>query len=85
MVQQAIKCFQTFRHMKDVSNISEAKSLPNYNDEQPMLFVVVGDEVFGLTKHILRHFPRKNLIVQKKVFNSRHTRARRMVELCLEF
>jgi hypothetical protein len=45
-----------------------------------MPFVVVGDEAFGLSEYVLRPFPRRNLSIQKKVFNYMHTRARRMVE-----
>lgn len=64
----------------DELNIPDPRPLPNDENGQPMPFVVVGDEAFGLSRHILRPFPRKNLSVQKKVFNYRQTRARRMVE-----
>jgi hypothetical protein len=61
-------------------NIPTASPLPNDVNGTPMPFVVVGDEAFGLFKHVLRPFPKRNLSIQKKVFNYRHTRARRMVE-----
>jgi hypothetical protein len=61
-------------------NIQIASPLPNDVDGTPMPFVVAGDEAFGLSKYVLRLFPRRTLSIQKKVFNDRHTRARRMGE-----
>jgi hypothetical protein len=50
-----------------------------------MPFVVVGDETFWLSKHVLRPFPRRNLSIKKTVFNYWHTRALRMVECAFGF
>jgi hypothetical protein len=42
--------------------------------------VLVGDEAFGLSKHVMRPYGGKNLDVIQKVFNYRLSRARRYVE-----
>lgn len=42
--------------------------------------VFLGDEAFGLSRHVLRQYPSKNLTVEKKIYNYRHCRARRTVE-----
>lgn len=64
----------------DQLNIPPDRCLPNDENNKPMPFVVVGDEAFGSTKRILRPFPKKNLNIVKRIYNYRHTRARRMVE-----
>ncbi|XP_066455030.1 uncharacterized protein [Eleutherodactylus coqui] len=43
-------------------------------------FVIVADEAFGLSTHVLRPFPRRGLDTRRRVFNYRLTRARRFVE-----
>jgi hypothetical protein len=47
-------------------NILIASPLPNDVNGTPMPFVVVGDEAFGLSKHVLLPFPRRNLSIKKK-------------------
>nr|CAI5842953.1 unnamed protein product [Callosobruchus analis] len=42
--------------------------------------VLVGDEAFKLTPHLMRPYARKNLNHKKKIFNYRLTRARRYIE-----
>lgn len=56
------------------------KQLPGDVDGPKMPFVLVGDEAFALSDHVLRPYARKNLSQAKRVFNYRLTRARRMVE-----
>lgn len=46
----------------------------------PVPYVFVGDEAFGLNKHIMRPFGGRNLSTQQKVYNYRLSRARRYVE-----
>ncbi|XP_066462392.1 uncharacterized protein [Eleutherodactylus coqui] len=46
----------------------------------PAPFVVVADEGFKLSQHLLRPFPRRGLKKKRRVFNYRLTRARRFVE-----
>lgn len=43
-------------------------------------YVLVGDEAFALSEHLLRPFGGQNLSVIKRIFNYRLTRARRFVE-----
>lgn len=46
----------------------------------PLPYTFVGDEAFGLSKHMLRPYGGKNLSQKKKIFNYRLSRARRYVE-----
>lgn len=65
----------------------ESGSLP-LPEEQPLLgtegpkipYFFVGDEAFGLHKHLLRPFGGKYLPVDRRIFNYRLSRARRYVE-----
>lgn len=68
------------RLSEDQLNIPSGRHLPDDDDGQVMPFSVVGDEAFGLGNHILRPYAKRNLNYAKRIFNYRHTRARRMVE-----
>lgn len=64
----------------DTINIPQNKCLPNTNQDMPHVFVA--DEAFPLSKNIMRPYP-ANCIrgdPQKKIYNYRLSRARRMVE-----
>lgn len=43
-------------------------------------FILLGDEAFGLSKNVMRPYPSKGLTSQKRIYNCRHCRARRVVE-----
>lgn len=43
-------------------------------------YVIVGDEAFGLSQHIMRPYAGKNITIKKRVFNYRLSRARRLIE-----
>ncbi|XP_041437218.1 protein ALP1-like [Xenopus laevis] len=45
-----------------------------------MPYVFVGDDVFGLAENIMRPYPGSQRAIEKRVFNYRLSRARRMVE-----
>lgn len=60
-------------------NIPEAQS-SFQGFHEPMPFVIVGDEGFGLTTKLLRPYSGKCLSVKKRVFNYRLSRARRNIE-----
>lgn len=60
-------------------NLPPLRCLPN-TDENPQPFVMVGDEAFKLSTHLLRPFPIRQLNDKKRVFNYRLSRCRRMVE-----
>jgi hypothetical protein len=57
-----------------------SKPLPNDENGKCMPFVIVGDEAFALSEHVLRPYPNSNISVQQRIYNYRLTRARRMVE-----
>ncbi|GBO43734.1 Protein ALP1-like [Araneus ventricosus] len=59
--------------------LPEEKCLPG-TESTNVPYFFVGDEAFGLHKHLLRPFGGSNLSVNKKVFNYRLSRARRFVE-----
>ena len=61
-------------------NIPGPRPLPNEDNGIPMLFVIVGDEVFSLPQHVLRRYPSRNLDVARRIYNYRLTRARRTAE-----
>ena len=61
-------------------NIPTRRHFPNDGDGNVTPFSVVGDEAFGLGNHILRSYVKRNLNYTKRIFNYRHTRARRMIE-----
>ncbi|XP_018398952.1 PREDICTED: uncharacterized protein LOC108776747 [Cyphomyrmex costatus] len=53
-------------------------NLPGSNQTTPYFFV--GDAAFKMSRHMMRPYPSRNLIVDKKVFNYRLSRARRVIE-----
>ncbi|XP_075707213.1 uncharacterized protein LOC142741762 [Rhinoderma darwinii] len=59
--------------------LPEPRQLPG-STGPPAPFVIVADEGFGLSPHVLRPFPRRGLDERRHVFNYRLTRARRYVE-----
>jgi len=55
--------------------------LPGTQETLPMPYVFVGDEAFPLKKYFMRPYPGRLINSQeKKVFNYRLSRARRVVE-----
>lgn len=46
----------------------------------PLPYVIVADEAFALSGHVMRPYPKKSLTTRKKVYNYRHSRARRFIE-----
>lgn len=59
-------------------DIPNGKPLESNGKTEP--FVLIGDEGFALSHHLLRPYARKNLSDKKKVFNFRLSSARRTVE-----
>lgn len=54
--------------------------VPLYQDGEPLPFVFIGDEAFPLMENFMRPYPRHGLNSEKRVFNYRLSRARRIVE-----
>lgn len=53
---------------------------PLYEGGEPVPFVFIGDEAFPLMENFMRPYPRDQLDPQKRIFNYRLSRARRIVE-----
>jgi len=49
--------------------IPGSRPLPNDENGKGMPFVVVGDEAFALSEHVLRPYPNRNLSVQQRIYN----------------
>jgi len=49
--------------------IPGSRPLPNEENGKGMPFVVVGDEPFALSEHVLRPYPNRNLSVQQRLYN----------------
>jgi hypothetical protein len=60
--------------------IPGSRSLPNVENGKCMPFMIAGDEMFALSEHVLRPYPKRNLSVQQRIYNYRLTRALRIVE-----
>ena len=48
--------------------------------ENPLPYVIVGDEAFPLKTYLLKPYPSRQLDLSKRIFNYRLSRARRVVE-----
>uniref|UniRef100_A0A1Y1MM44 DDE Tnp4 domain-containing protein n=2 Tax=Photinus pyralis TaxID=7054 RepID=A0A1Y1MM44_PHOPY len=59
-------------------NIPRGKKLPGSDVDLPM--IIVGDEGFPLKTYLMRPYPGANLDNEKKIFNYRLSRARRVSE-----
>ena len=47
---------------------------------EKVLFVIVGDDAFALKNYMMKPFPQRNLTIEKRIYNYRHSRARRISE-----
>ena len=56
------------------------RPIPPRNTETPLAFVFVGDEAFSLRSDFLKPYPQRELTHDRRVFNYRLSRARRVVE-----
>ena len=59
-------------------NLPPLSELANSNDESPYVFV--GDEAFALAKNVLKPYSQSDLTIDRRIFNYRLYRARRVVE-----
>lgn len=74
--------FQNTRFYQQLSentlNVPMDNPIPGTDTVMPYVFI--GDEAFPLEYHLMRPFPRRLLTDEKKIFNYRLSRARRLVE-----
>jgi len=61
-------------------NIPDPRDLSSDAEGLSMPFVLVGDEAFALSEHVLRQYPNKKLTFLKRIYNYRLSSARRIVE-----
>lgn len=62
----------------DLLDLPSDKPLPGCSNAMPLFFI--GDEAFPMSKNMLRPFPRRSLTPERRIFNYRLSRARRIVE-----
>lgn len=68
-----------YNKLKD--NSLHIPGIDRLRDSDKMLnYVFVGDEAFALTPHFLKPYSQKELTNERKIFNYRLSRARRIVE-----
>jgi len=61
-------------------NSPDPKVLPSDAEGLSMPFMLVSDEAFALSEHVLRPHPNKKLTLLKRIYKHRLSRARRIVE-----
>ena len=61
-------------------NLPKPKPLPIENSFNDIPYVCVGDDAFPLTTYMMKPYPQKDLSLDKRVFNYRLSRARRISE-----
>ena len=42
--------------------------------------MISGDDAFALKNYMMKLFPQRNLTIEKRIYNNRHSRARRISE-----
>ena len=63
---------------KNTLNLSDPTALPGRN--YPLPYVCMGDDAFPLTAYMMKPYPQKNLSLEKRIFNYRLSRMRRISE-----
>jgi hypothetical protein len=65
---------------ENLLKIPNGRPLPNDESGKVMPFCIVADEAFDLSRHVLRLYAKQSLRILRRIYNYRHTRARRIVE-----
>ena len=58
--------------------LPDPRALPNCLEKIP--FVILGDDAFALKNYMMKPFLQRNLTIEKRIYNYRHSRARRISE-----
>lgn len=64
--------------LENSENLPDPRPLPGRHVNMP--YVIVGDDAFPLKDYLLKPFPNRHMDIEKRVFNYRLSRARRVVE-----
>ncbi len=67
------------RHI-EAENLGIPLPEPLEGDDQDMPYFLIGDDAFALREYMMKPYPRTNLDHDKRIFNYRCSRARRVVE-----
>lgn len=78
-IRQFLKILIYGNDFKIKLNIPAQKFLPG-TETLKCPHIIVGDEAFGLSHHVLRPYGGKNLTKKKRIFNYRLSRTRRYIE-----
>lgn len=65
---------------RDGLNIPTAASLPHDSTKQEVPYFFVADNAFPLTNRIMRPYPMTRITNEKRIYNYRHSRARKTIE-----
>ena len=79
-VTEEFGVIETFQNnlKKIVSGFLTQRKLTNSNSTKPYVFL--GDDAFALKTYLLEPYPQRALNVEKRIYNYRHIRARRISE-----
>lgn len=65
---------------RDGINIPSAATLPYDSSQQQVPYFFVADNAFPLTRRVLRPYPMARITNEKRIYNYRHSRARKTIE-----
>ena len=77
MVSMWFKC--KIQEKENVRSLPRSYPLPTCHSTK-MPYVFLGDDAFALSKHTMKPFPQRDLTEEKRTYNYRHSRARRLSE-----
>lgn len=68
----------SFSSEGNVLNLPPPRALPGRTRQLP--YVLTGDDAFGLTKYLMKPYPQSGLDINKRIYNYRLSRMRRIAE-----